>query len=279
VIVHLAAETHVDRSIDDPAAFVDTNVVGTARFATAALRYWDALPSAARDRFRFLHVSTDEVFGELSPSDAPFTETSPYAPRSPYAASKASADHVLRAHHATYGLPLLVTNCSNNFGPFQFPEKLIPLSVLNALEGKPIAVYGTGDNVRDWLFVEDHVEALEIVSTRGSVGETYLIGGRNERTNLAVVELICDILDELRPGAGSYRNLISFVADRRGHDRRYAIDPAKIERDLGWTARTGFVDGLRRTIAWYLDNPWWWEPPRRERYDGSRLGERRTVVQ
>jgi dTDP-glucose 4,6-dehydratase len=280
VIVNLAAETHVDRSIDDPVAFVDTNVLGTARLATAVLRYWDALPAAKRGGFRFVQVSTDEVFGELDADAAAFNELSSYAPRSPYAASKASADHLVRAWGATYGLPVIVTNCSNNYGPFQFPEKLIPLTILNALEGKPIAVYGAGENVRDWLFVEDHVEALEVVATRGRVGETYLIGGRNERANISVVELICDVLDEMRPrSAASYRELIGFVTDRRGHDRRYAIDPGKIERELGWTARTDFADGLRRTVTWYLENEWWWGPLRRERYDGGRLGERRTAGQ
>ena len=273
-IMHLAAETHVDRSIDSPAAFVETNVVGMVRLLDAALEYWRTLPAREREGFRFHHVSTDEVFGDLPFDSGVFTETTPYAPSSPYSASKAASDHFVRAWHETYGLPVVLSNCSNNYGPWHFPEKLIPLTILNALEGKPLPVYGRGENVRDWLHVEDHAEALERVLTRGRPGEAYLIGGRAEVANLSVVESICDILDERQPLAGmSRRSLISFVADRPGHDRRYAIDPAKVERELGWTRRESFASGLARTVDWYLGNRWWWEPIRASKYAGERLGK------
>lgn len=273
-IMHLAAETHVDRSIDSPAAFVETNVVGTVRLLDAALTYWRSLPARAREHFRFHHVSTDEVFGDLPFDSGMFTETTPYAPSSPYSASKAASDHFVRAWHETYGLPVVLSNCSNNYGPWHFPEKLIPLTILNALEGKALPVYGRGENVRDWLYVEDHAEALEKVLTQGRAGETYLIGGRAEATNLSVVESICDILDARRPMAGMRRrSLITFVTDRPGHDRRYAIDPAKAERELGWTPRESFASGLARTVDWYLANRWWWEPIRASTYAGERLGK------
>jgi len=272
-IIHLAAESHVDRSIDGPAAFIETNVVGTFRLLSAALDRWRKLPRERRPAFRFHHVSTDEVFGDLPVDGSLFTEDTPYAPTSPYSASKAAADHLVRAWHETYGLPVVVSNCSNNYGPFHFPEKLIPLVILNALEGKPLQVYGTGANVRDWLFVEDHARALEFVATCGGPGESYNIGGRAERSNLSVVEAICDTLDRLKPRrAGSYRELITFVADRPGHDRRYAVDPSKIERDLGWRALETFESGLAKTVRWYVENQWWWEPIRNSRYDGQRLG-------
>lgn len=275
IVMHLAAESHVDRSIDGPAAFVETNVVGTFQLLGAALTYWRELAPAARERFRFHHVSTDEVFGDLPFDGGVFTEETPYAPSSPYSASKAASDHFVRAWHETYGLPVLLSNCSNNYGPYHFPEKLIPLVILNALDGRPLPVYGAGANVRDWLYVEDHARALELVATRGKVGESYNIGGRCERTNLAVVESVCDLLDARRPRAGgaSHRELIAFVTDRPGHDRRYAIDASKIERELGWTPREDFASGLAKTVDWYLDNEWWWGPVRRERYDGQRLGE------
>jgi dTDP-glucose 4,6-dehydratase len=273
-IMHLAAETHVDRSIDNPGAFVETNVVGTFRLLNCALAYWRGLAGAARARFRFHHVSTDEVFGDLPLDSGIFTEDSAYAPASPYSASKAAGDHLVRAWHRTYGLPVVLSNCSNNYGPWQFPEKLVPLVILNALEERPLPVYGTGANVRDWLYVEDHARALELVVTRGAVGESYNIGGRAERSNLAVVEAICDLLDARRPrrGGAGHRDLIRFVADRPGHDRRYAIDPAKIERELGWRAEETFETGLAKTIDWYLDNAWWWRPIRARRYAGERLG-------
>ena len=273
-IMHLAAETHVDRSIDSPAAFIETNVVGTFRLLSAALRYWRALEKERRSTFRFLHVSTDEVFGSLGLQDPPFTEDSPYDPSSPYSASKASSDHLVRAWHVTYELPVVLTNCSNNYGPFQFPEKLIPLTILNALEGKPLPVYGAGANVRDWLYVEDHALALELALTNGSVGGSYNVGGRAERNNLTIVETICDILDRKRPlsGGRSHRDLINFVADRPGHDLRYAIEPSKTERELGWTASETLETGLEKTVAWYVDNEWWWRPLRQEKYAGERLG-------
>ncbi|WP_347263819.1 dTDP-glucose 4,6-dehydratase [Nitrobacter sp.] len=276
-LMHLAAESHVDRSIDGPEAFVETNVVGTYRLLNAALTYWRELASADQERFRFHHISTDEVFGELPFDSGVFTEETAYAPSSPYSASKAASDHFVRAWHETYGLPVVLSNCSNNYGPYHFPEKLIPLVILNALDEKPLPVYGAGANVRDWLHVEDHVRALELVLTKGKVGESYNVGGRAERSNLAVVESICDLLDEKRPRAGGarYRELITFVTDRPGHDRRYAIDPSKIEQDLGWSARETFESGLAGTIDWYLANEWWWGPIRRERYGGQRLGETR----
>jgi len=272
-IMHLAAESHVDRSIDGPAAFVETNVIGTFRLLNAALAYFRTLDGEARERFRFHHVSTDEVFGDLPFDSGIFTEETAYAPSSPYSASKAASDHFVRAWHHTYGLPVVLSNCSNNYGPFHFPEKLIPLVILNALDEKPLPVYGTGANVRDWLFVEDHARALHLVIRTGRVGESYNIGGRAERTNLEVVETICSILDRLRPRrSGAYRDLISFVADRPGHDRRYAIDPSKIERELGWRAEESFETGMEKTVRWYLENEWWWRPLRDERYRGARLG-------
>ncbi|TIT48805.1 MAG: dTDP-glucose 4,6-dehydratase, partial [Mesorhizobium sp.] len=275
VIMHLAAESHVDRSIDGPGAFIETNIVGTYRMLNSALEYWRRLPDEKKSRFRFHHVSTDEVFGDLPFDSGIFTEQTPYAPSSPYSASKAASDHLVRAWHDTYGLPIVLSNCSNNYGPFHFPEKLIPLVILNALDEKPLPVYGAGANVRDWLFVEDHARALATVATQGAVGESYNIGGGSERTNLAVVEAICSILDSRRPRSAGrrYRDLITFVADRPGHDRRYAIDASKIERDLGWTPRESFDSGLARTVDWYLQNEWWWGPIRREHYAGERLGE------
>jgi dTDP-glucose 4,6-dehydratase len=271
VLMHLAAESHVDRSIDGPAAFIETNVVGTFTLLDAALEYWRALPKEKAAAFRFQHISTDEVFGTLG-ADGLFREDTPYAPNSPYSASKAGSDHLVRAWRETYGLPTVVTNCSNNYGPYHFPEKLIPLMILNALEGKPLPVYGRGENVRDWLFVDDHAAALMLVARTGVVGESYNVGGRNEMTNLDVVQTICDILDEMRPSAGSYRNLITFVADRPGHDLRYAIDCSKIERELGWRPQETFETGLRKTVRWYLDNPAWWQAIRSGTYRGERLG-------
>ena len=270
-IMHLAAESHVDRSIDGPGLFVETNVVGTVRLLDAALAYWRDLPDDRRAAFRFHHVSTDEVFGDLPFEGGLFTEDSPYAPSSPYSASKASADHFVRAWHETYGLPVVLSNCSNNYGPFHFPEKLIPLAILNAIEGKPLPVYGRGENVRDWLHVEDHAGALEAIVTKGRVGESYNVGARSERTNLQVVEAICDLVDD-RLGGPSRRALITFVEDRPGHDRRYAIDPSKIERELGWQAEHGFERGLAETVDWYLANDWWWRPIREGKYAGGRLG-------
>jgi dTDP-glucose 4,6-dehydratase len=258
-VVHFAAESHVDRSIASPAEFVRTNVQGTFNLLEQSRIYWSEMDQKARQGFRFLHVSTDEVYGTLSPDDHAFRETTPYAPNSPYAASKAASDHFARAYFHTYGLPVLTTNCSNNYGPFQFPEKLIPLVILNALEGKPLPVYGDGQNVRDWLFVEDHCAAIRTVLERGRPGETYNIGGNSERKNLDVVTAICDLVDELRPNPaiGSRRKLITFVPDRPGHDHRYAIDASKIRRDLGWSPSEAFDAGLRKTIHWYLSNPDW----------------------
>lgn len=276
IVMHLAAESHVDRSIDGPAAFIETNIVGTFRLLNAALIYWRELPADTRERFRFHHVSTDEVFGDLPFDSGIFTEETPYAPSSPYSASKAASDHLARAWHETYGLPVVLSNCSNNYGPFHFPEKLIPLVILNALDERPLPVYGNGANVRDWLYVEDHARALELVATRGIASESYNIGGHAERTNLSVVETICDILDAKQPrrAGGGYRDLITFVTDRPGHDRRYAIDSSKIERELGWQREVTFETGLARTIDWYLDNAWWWQPIRAQRYTGERLGSK-----
>lgn len=273
-IMHLAAESHVDRSIDGPSAFIETNVVGTFRLLNAALTYWRTLSASHRPRFRFLHVSTDEVFGDLPFDSGIFTEETPYAPSSPYSASKAASDHLVRAWHHTYGLPVIVTNCSNNYGPCQFPEKLIPLVILNAIEERPLPIYGQGANVRDWLYVDDHARALELAVIEGKVGESYNVGGRAERTNLSVVETICTILDSMHPrrNGSSYAELITFVADRPGHDRRYAIDPSKAERELGWRARETFESGIAKTIKWYLENDWWWRPIREHRYAGQRLG-------
>ncbi|MEO8548143.1 MAG: dTDP-glucose 4,6-dehydratase [Sphingomicrobium sp.] len=272
-IMHLAAETHVDRSIDGPAVFLRTNVEGTFALLQAALVYWRELGPNG-ETFRFVHVSTDEVFGDLPFDSGVFTEETPYAPSSPYSASKAAADHLVRAWHATYGLPVVLSNCSNNYGPFHFPEKLIPLIILNGLAGNPLPVYGRGANVRDWLFVEDHARALELIMMRGRVGESYNVGGRSERSNLAVVESICDLLDARRPldKGGSRRDLITFVEDRPGHDRRYAIDPSKLEKELGWVAQESFDSGLQKTVDWFLDNEWWWRPIRERSYAGERLG-------
>ncbi|MCL1919849.1 MAG: dTDP-glucose 4,6-dehydratase [Kiritimatiellaeota bacterium] len=276
-VMHLAAESHVDRSIDGPSAFIRTNVVGTATLLEAAVAYWRGLTGERRDAFRFLHISTDEVYGSLG-VDGLFTETTPYDPRSPYSASKAASDHLVMAWHHTYGLPVLITNCSNNYGPFHFPEKLIPLVILNALDGKPLPIYGKGDNVRDWLYVEDHAKALVTVLERGVVGETYNVGGSNERTNLQVVEAICGVLDRVCPerraalGIESFRALITFVQDRPGHDKRYAIDATKLRTQLGWTPEESFDTGIVKTVQWYLDNAWWWQPIRAEKYAGQRLG-------
>src|SRR5690554_6903204 len=311
--MHLAAESHVDRSIDGPAEFIQTNIIGTYNLLEAARAYWNELDGERKQAFRFHHVSTDEVYGDLPhPADANdeclmlngelndatdtplsiqnsklniknlplFTEQTPYAPSSPYSASKASSDHLVRAWLRTYGLPTFITNCSNNYGPYQFPEKLIPLVILNALEGKPLPIYGNGQQIRDWLYVEDHARALIQVATEGKVGETYNIGGHNEKTNPEVVEAICEILDELFPslltspeGANpSHKSLITFVADRPGHDRRYAIDAGKIERELGWVPRETFESGLRKTVMWYLENPGWWQRIRQHHYQGERLG-------
>lgn len=257
-IVHFAAESHVDRSIRGPDDFIRTNVDGTFALLEEARAYWTTLPEEQRSRFRFLHVSTDEVYGSLAPEDPPFCETTPYAPNSPYSASKAASDHLVRAYHHTYGLPTLTTNCSNNYGPFQFPEKLIPLMILNALDGKALPVYGDGQNVRDWLYVEDHCEAIATVLARGQTGATYNIGGWNEKRNLEIVQTICDIVDEISPRhAASRRDLITFVKDRPGHDRRYAMDARKIERELGWRPRETFETGIRKTVRWYLENEAW----------------------
>lgn len=272
-VMHLAAESHVDRSIDGPAAFISTNLVGTFVLLDAARAYWSKLPSAAKDRFRFHHISTDEVFGALGPDDPPFTETTPYDPRSPYSASKAGSDHLVRAWWHTYGLPTFVTNTTNNYGPWQFPEKLIPLVTLNALEGKQLPVYGDGSNQRDWLFVDDHAEALVRALQHAEPGATLAIGARQPRTNLEVVRSICRILDEVQPDpAGPRERLIHFVTDRPGHDFRYEIDPACASAALDWTAPHGFEQGLRRTIAWYLANRPWWSAIREGRYAGQRLG-------
>ena len=273
VVMHLAAESHVDRSIDGPGEFIQTNVVGTFALLQAALGYWRALPAGKKDAFRFHHISTDEVFGSL-PEEGLFCETTAYDPRSPYSASKAASDHLVRAWHHTYGLPVIVTNCSNNYGPYHFPEKLIPLVIINALEGLPLPVYGKGANVRDWLYVEDHARALLTAVMDGTVGATYCIGGRSEKTNLDVVLAICALMDELAPSVriGPRKSLISFVADRPGHDLRYAIDAGKIATELGWQPRETFESGLRRTIEWYLANRPWWERIRSGVYRGERLG-------
>ncbi len=274
IVMHLAAESHVDRSIDGPGAFIQTNIVGTYELLEAVRGYWSSLPAGRREAFRFHHVSTDEVYGDLPLEGGLFTEDTPYAPSSPYSASKAASDHLVMAWHHTYGLPVVLSNCSNNYGPYHFPEKLIPLMILNGLERKPLPVYGRGENVRDWLFVDDHARALELVALRGEPGRSYNIGGRNERSNLAVVETICDALDRFAPadGGGSRRALISFVTDRPGHDLRYAIDASRIETELGWRARETFETGLEKTVRWYLDNESWWRPIRETRYAGRRLG-------
>ena len=271
-IMHLAAESHVDRSIDGPADFIQTNLVGTFTLLEASRAYWSALPRETRDLFRLHHISTDEVYGDLGSSDALFTEETAYSPSSPYSASKAGADHLVRAWHRTYGLPVVLTNCSNNYGPYHFPEKLIPLIILNALDGKPLPVYGQGDQIRDWLFVEDHARALLTVLEHGHVGETYNIGGHNEQRNLDVVRSICQLLDEWHPRATRYEEQIVHVPDRPGHDIRYAIDAGKIERELGWTPRETFDSGLRKTVRWYLDNRDWCDRVSTGKYQRERLG-------
>ena len=272
-VMHLAAESHVDRSIDGPGAFIQTNVVGTFTLLHAARAYWTGLDESSKQAFRFHHVSTDEVYGSLGATGY-FTETTPYDPRSPYSASKAASDHLARAWHETYGIPTIVTNCSNNYGPYHFPEKLVPLVILNAKAGKPLPVYGKGDNIRDWLFVDDHARALRLVLEKGKPGETYNIGGHNERTNLEVVQGICKLLDEMLPDSPHvpHANLITFVADRPGHDQRYAIDAGKIERELGWTPAETFETGLKRTVAWYLANDEWCGNVQSGGYRQERLG-------
>jgi dTDP-glucose 4,6-dehydratase len=271
-VMNLAAESHVDRSIDGPGEFIQTNFVGTFTILHEALRHWRLLSGEKRKRFRFLHISTDEVFGSLG-DEGFFTETTAYAPSSPYSASKASSDHLVRAWHQTYELPTLVTNCSNNYGPYHFPEKLIPHMIIRGLAGESLPVYGDGKNIRDWLYVEDHAKALTLVLERGTVGETYNIGGRNERTNLSVVESICDLLDEISPNPnGTHRKLITFVTDRPGHDRRYAIDASKLERELGWRAEENFESGIRKTVRWFVDQQPWWRAIAERGYTANRIG-------
>ena len=274
-IMHLAAESHVDRSITGAADFIQTNVVGTFTLLEAAREYWNGLKDKAKRDFRFLHVSTDEVYGSLG-DDGLFTEQTPYDPSSPYSASKASSDHLAAAWQRTYGLPVVISNCSNNYGPFHFPEKLIPLTILNAFAGERLPVYGRGENVRDWLYVEDHARALDTIVERGRAGETYNVGGRNERKNIDVVRRICAVLDEIVPANRPREELIEFVTDRPGHDARYAIDATKLERELGWRAQENFDSGIEKTVQWYLDNEWWWRPLR-ERYGGERLGLLKTA--
>jgi dTDP-glucose 4,6-dehydratase len=269
-IMHLAAESHVDRSITGAADFVQTNVVGTFTLLEAARTYWSHLADGAKDVFRFLQVSTDEVYGSLG-EEGLFQESTPYDPSSPYSASKAASDHLAKAWERTYGFPVVVSNCSNNYGPYHFPEKLIPLTILNALVGRPLPVYGKGENVRDWLFVDDHARALDIIVEKGCVGETYNVGGRNERRNIDVVHRICTVLDQMVPADRPREELIEFVVDRPGHDARYAIDATKLENELGWKAQETFDSGIEKTVRWYLDNEWWWRPLR-DRYDGERLG-------
>ncbi|MCE9873407.1 dTDP-glucose 4,6-dehydratase [Hafnia alvei] len=275
-VMHLAAESHVDRSIDGPADFIETNIVGTYTILEAARQYWNGLDASRKDAFRFHHISTDEVYGDLHGTDDFFTETTPYAPSSPYSASKASSDHLVRAWLRTYGFPTIVTNCSNNYGPYHFPEKLIPLIILNALAGKPLPVYGNGAQIRDWLYVEDHARALYLVVTEGAIGETYNIGGHNERKNIDVVKTVCALLEELVPskpeGVEHYADLITYVTDRPGHDMRYAIDAAKIERELGWRPQETFESGIRKTVQWYLANESWWKRVQDGSYAGERLG-------
>lgn len=275
-VMHLAAESHVDRSIDGPAAFIETNIVGTYTILEAARQYWNGLDEQRKNAFRFHHISTDEVYGDLHGTDDFFTETTPYAPSSPYSASKASSDHLVRAWLRTYGFPTIVTNCSNNYGPYHFPEKLIPLIILNALAGKPLPVYGNGAQIRDWLYVEDHARALYLVVTEGVIGETYNIGGHNERKNIDVVKTVCTLLEELVPskpaGVEHYADLITYVTDRPGHDMRYAIDAAKIERELGWRPQETFESGIRKTVEWYLANESWWKRVQDGSYAGERLG-------
>ena len=269
-IMHLAAESHVDRSITGAADFIQTNVVGTFTLLEAARAYWNDLAAEAKAAFRFLHVSTDEVYGSLG-DEGLFTEETPYDPSSPYSASKAASDHLAKAWVRTYGLPVVVSNCSNNYGPYHFPEKLIPLTILNALAGRPLPVYGKGENVRDWLYVDDHARALDLIAATGRVGETYNVGGRNEQRNIDVVRRICAVLDELVPAEQPRETLIEHVTDRPGHDARYAIDATRLETELGWQAQENFDTGIEKTVRWYLDNEWWWRPLR-DRYDGERLG-------
>ena len=270
-VMHLAAESHVDRSIDGPSDFIQTNILGTYNLLDCAKSYWDKISDEKKKAFRFQHISTDEVYGSLGDTGL-FTEETPYDPRSPYSASKASSDHLVKAWFHTFGLPVVITNCSNNYGPYHFPEKLIPLVILNALEGKELPVYGKGDNIRDWLYVEDHAKALYLVLCKGQAGETYNVGGSNERTNLQVVETICDVLDELVDDGKKRRDLIRFVTDRPGHDMRYAIDATKLTEELGWKPYEDFDTGIRKTVQWYLDNDWWWKPIREKNYSGQRLG-------
>ncbi|MCG7513111.1 dTDP-glucose 4,6-dehydratase [Vibrio sp. MMH1-50] len=276
LVMHLAAESHVDRSIDGPAAFIETNVMGTYHLLESARQYWSTLDETRKAAFRFHHISTDEVYGDLEGTDDLFTETTSYAPSSPYSASKASSDHLVRAWQRTYGFPTLVTNCSNNYGPYHFPEKLIPLMILNALDGKPLPVYGDGMQIRDWLFVEDHARALYKVVTEGEIGETYNIGGHNEKANIEVVKTICSLLEEFRPnkpaGVESYESLITYVKDRPGHDVRYAIDATKIARELNWTPEETFESGIRKTVEWYLNNQQWWQRVLDGSYTLERLG-------
>lgn len=275
-IMHLAAESHVDRSINGPAAFIQTNIVGTFNILEAARHYWSKLPIDKKSSFRFHHVSTDEVYGDLHGTNDLFTETTAYAPSSPYSATKAGSDHLVRAWHRTYGLPVIITNCSNNYGPYHFPEKLIPHIILNALSGKPLPIYGNGAQIRDWLYVEDHARALVMVVTQGEIGETYNIGGHNEQKNIDVVECICKLLEELAPNkpptVKNYRDLMVFVKDRPGHDMRYAIDASKIERELGWIPQETFETGLRKTVLWYLNNPSWWQRVLSGEYKLERIG-------
>ena len=273
LVMHLAAESHVDRSIDSPSDFIQTNIVGTYNMLEVARAYWLGLPDVEKPLFRFHHISTDEVYGDLENDDLLFTEDTPYAPSSPYSASKAASDHLVRAWHRTYNFPTIISNCSNNYGPYHFPEKLIPLVILNALAGKPLPIYGAGDQVRDWLYVEDHARALFSVITKGVIGETYNIGGHNEKSNIEVVKVICDLLDELVPlNSGSYKDQISHVADRPGHDKRYAIDATKIAKDLGWIPEETFESGIRKTIQWYLDNAEWCKNRQNDGYKQERLG-------
>lgn len=269
-IMHLAAESHVDRSITGAKDFVDTNVIGTFNMLECARQYWLMQDASEKEAFRFLHVSTDEVYGSLG-DEGLFTEETPYDPSSPYSASKAASDHLAKAWARTYGLPVVVSNCSNNYGPYHFPEKLIPLIILNAMEGKSLPVYGNGANIRDWLYVEDHARALDIIAERGRIGETYNVGGRNERRNIDVVTKVCELLDGLRPRSESHTQLITYVTDRPGHDARYAIDASKLETELGWRAEESFDTGIEKTVQWYLENEWWWAPLR-QGYSGSRLG-------
>jgi dTDP-glucose 4,6-dehydratase len=270
-VLHLAAESHVDRSIEGSRTFVETNILGTHTLLEVARGYWTSLEGTAKESFRFLHVSTDEVYGSLG-AEGLFSESTAYNPSSPYAASKAASDHLATAWHRTYGLPVIVSNCSNNYGPYQFPEKLIPLMILNSFEGKPLPVYGYGSNVRDWLFVEDHATALYLILKKGMPGETYNVGGRNEHTNLEVVQAICHALDEANPGGGPHDRLITYVTDRPGHDHRYAIDASKLENELEWKPEESFSSGLLKTVRWYLDNEWWWSPLRKKVYAGERIG-------